>query len=70
MDTLWLPIENKCFMWNIFLLTESAEIQAYDYFCVYKFLRDRQNKTKQKTPQVSLVTIQKKLYCYVKVHSP
>lgn len=53
-------------MWNIFLLTEPAEIQAYDYFSlglqIFKRPKNKQNKTKQKNhTEVNLVTIQKKL---------
>lgn len=57
MDTLWLPIENKCFMESIFLFTEPAEWQAYDYFslCLQIFKREKHTKT-------SLVTSQKKLH--------
>lgn len=61
MDTLWPPIENKCFMENIFLFTGS-EIQAYGYFslCLQIFKR-KQNK--QPPPPLKSVLLLFKRNC-------
>lgn len=66
MDTLWPPIENKCFMENIFLFTGS-EIQAYGYFSLcLPIFKEKTNKQKIPT-KVSFVTIQKKLHYFTKL---
>lgn len=68
MDTLWPPSENKCFMENIFLFTES-EIPAYDYFslCLQIFKKKTRQTNKQKPTKVIFVTIQKKLHYFTKL---